>query len=88
MKLIRLSNHANLYCGPRGFTAEEVELAIRSAPWTPAKDGRLECSLDLPYDKLWNGRRYALKRVRPIFVEEAGAIVVVTVLTYYLRRPQ
>jgi hypothetical protein len=88
MKPIRLSNHARRYCELRGFTAEEVERAIRGAPWTPAKGGRLECHLDLPYDKFWNGRRYAIKRVRPLFVEEADAIVVMTVLTYYLRRPQ
>jgi hypothetical protein len=87
MKPIRLSNHAKIYFAERGFTAEEVEQAIRSAPWTEAEGGRLECSLDLPYDRLWNGRRYAIKRVRPIFVEEADEIVVVTVLTYYIRRP-
>jgi ABC-type glucose/galactose transport system permease subunit len=34
-----------------------------------------------------NGEVYATKQVRPIFVEEAGEIVVVTVYTYYFDRP-
>jgi hypothetical protein len=32
---------------------------------------------------MWNGRVSATKQVRPIFVEEAEAIVVVTVYVYY-----
>jgi hypothetical protein len=35
------------------------------------------------YDKEWNGKFYATKHVRPVFVEEATEIVVVTVYTYY-----
>jgi hypothetical protein len=35
------------------------------------------------YDKQWNGKFYATKQVRPVFVEEATEIVVVTVYTYY-----
>jgi hypothetical protein len=86
MKPIRLSNHALRYCQTRGFTAEEVEQAIRQAPWTGAREGRLECSLDVPYNRMWNGRRYATKRIRAIFVEGPDAIVVVTVIICYMRR--
>jgi len=43
----------------------------------------LEASLDFPYNGIWNGKYYATKRVRPVFVEERDEIVVVTVYTYY-----
>jgi len=38
---------------------------------------------DFPYGKQWNGVFYGTKQVRPIFVEEAEEIVVVTVYVYY-----
>jgi hypothetical protein len=33
---------------------------------------------------VWNGRRYNAKQVRPVFVVEEEAIVVVTVYAYFL----
>ncbi len=85
MKPIRLSYHAAGYFSSRGFTASEVEAAIRSATWQPASQGtgRLECRKSFPFGQTWNGRRYATKQVRPIFVEKATEIVVVTVYTYF-----
>jgi hypothetical protein len=83
MKPIRLSAHALGYTTLRGFTVAEVEDAIRTGPWGPADSGRWECQKDFPFGQLWNGRFYATKRVRPIFVEEPTEIVVVTVYTYY-----
>lgn len=83
MKPIRLSGHARLQLPFRGATEDEVIGTIRSAPWSPAELGRLECSKDFPFGKEWNKKVYATKRVRPIFVEEATEIVVVTVYTYY-----
>jgi len=71
----------------RGFTAPEVEAAIRTATWQPAELERLECRKNFAYGKEWNSRLYATKQVRPIFVEEASEIVVVTVYTYYFERP-
>ena len=35
------------------------------------------------YRKEWNRKFYATKQVRPVFVEEASELVVVTVYTYY-----
>lgn len=35
------------------------------------------------YAAEWNGKVYATKQVRPIFVDEADVIVVVTVYVYY-----
>ncbi|PYK24897.1 MAG: hypothetical protein DME52_10090 [Verrucomicrobia bacterium] len=67
----------------RGFTVAEIEEAIRTSPWDAAELGRLECRKDFPYGREWNGKIYATKRVRPVFVEEATELVVVTVYTYY-----
>jgi hypothetical protein len=45
--------------------------------------GRLECRKNFAFEREWNGKMFATKQVRPIFVEEANEIVVVTVYTYY-----
>jgi hypothetical protein len=83
MKPVRLSAHALSYSAKRGFTAAEVEDAIQSSQWQPAELMRLECTKSFPFNREWNGRKYATKQVRPIFVDEANEIVVVTVYTYY-----
>jgi hypothetical protein len=83
-KSIRLSAHARLQLGTRGTNEEEIVGAIRTAPWQPAEQGRLECRKNLPYNAAWNGKHYATKQVRPIFVDEPTEIVVVTVYVYYL----
>ena len=43
----------------------------------------MECCKDFLYNQVWNGKQYATKQVRPIFVEEVEEIVVITVYTYY-----
>jgi hypothetical protein len=83
VKPVRLSQHALRYVSKRGFAVEEVEDAIRTSPWNPAELGRLDCRKDFPYNKQWNGKIYPTKQIRPVFVEEAGEIVVITVYTYY-----
>jgi len=80
---IYLSGHARSQLGFRGTTEEEVIEAIRSASWQPAEMGRLECRKDIAFNSIWNKRHYSTKQVRPIFVEEADRIVVVTVYVYY-----
>jgi hypothetical protein len=72
MKSVRLSNHALRYMSKRGFTVAEVEEAIRTSPRGAAELARLECRKDFPYGKEWDGRVYATKQVRPVFVEEAA----------------
>lgn len=67
----------------RGFTIPEVEEAIRTVAWQPTELGRLDCRKDFPYGREWNGKVYVIKQVRPVFVDESGEIVVVTVYTYY-----
>jgi hypothetical protein len=71
------------YASKRGFTVAEVEEAIQSERWKPAELGRVECRKTFPFGREWNKRIYANKEVRPIFVEEANEIVVVTVYTHY-----
>jgi hypothetical protein len=83
MKPIRLSSHARGYINQRGFTVAEAEDAIHTSPWQPAELGRLDCRKDFPFGREWNGKVYATKQVRPVFVEESTEIVVVTVYTYY-----
>jgi hypothetical protein len=83
MKPIRLTTHATGYLVRRGFSVEEVEEAIRTAAWKPADLGRLECEMEFVFNREWNGRRYAQKLIRPIFVEELREIVVVTVYVLY-----
>ena len=82
-KSIRLSEHAKEQLFYRGATEEEVLAAIRTCPWFEAERGKLECRKDFSYLKEWNGKKYATKQVRPIFVEEADEIVVITIYTYY-----
>ena len=72
VKPIHLSDHALRYMSKRGFTIAEVEEAIRTVPWQRTDLGRLDCRKDFPYGKEWNGKTYATKQVRPVFVEEAG----------------
>lgn len=83
MKPIRLSAHALEYTERRGFTPEEVKDTIRHSTWEPAELGRLQCRKNFPFGGEWNGRPYATKQIRPVFVEEPGEILVVTVYTYY-----
>ena len=83
MKPIRFSKHALGYTAKRGFDVAEVEEAIRTCPWGAAELGRLDCRKDFAYGREWNGKVYAIKQVRPVFVDEAGEIVVITVYTYY-----
>ena|SRR6516225_11589499 len=83
VKAIRLSAHAREQAEFRGALEHETANAITSESWQAAANGRFECAMDFPFGSVWNGRGYQTKRVRPIFVEEATQIVVVTVYVYY-----
>lgn len=80
---IRLSGHAREQMAHRGASEREVREAIREGIRGDAEGGRRDSRKDYKFDAKWNGRRYATKQVRPVFVEEAGEIVVVTVYVYY-----
>lgn len=82
-KAVRLTKHAEGYSRTRGFLFEEVRAAIRQGEWRPTEQGRWETEIESVYNSDWNGRRFKTKKVRPIFVEEPGEIVVITVYVYY-----
>lgn len=83
MKPIIFSVHARDQAALRGVTTDEIIEAIRTARWSPAKQGRLECRKDFPHVLTWRGKTYTTKQVRPVFVDEHDAIIVVTVYTYF-----
>jgi len=83
MKPIRLSGHARERLAARGATLEELTETIRTAPWGPAESGPFQCRKEFAHGREWNGKVYATKQVRPIFVEEANQILVVTIYVYY-----
>lgn len=83
LKPILLSGHARDQLRYRGAAEEEVIETIQTSRWEDAERGRLEAEKDFAFDAVWNNRRYAKKRVRPIFVEEEERVVVVTVYVYY-----
>lgn len=80
---INLSGHARQQMQFRGASEQEVAEAIRSGGWQPAGRGRFECRKEFPFNSIWNKKVYATKQVRPVFVEEANEIVVITVYVYY-----
>lgn len=82
-KRVRLSKHALEQCGERGTNEQEIITAISSSPWLPARGNKLECKYAFQHNATWSNGYYAIKEVRPIFVEEQDEIVVVTVYTYY-----
>ena len=52
---IRLTLHALSYTERRGFTADEIEIAIKTGKWERSEKERLQCSVNFPYEKDWNG---------------------------------
>jgi len=78
-----LSAHAVNYMNRRGFTIAQVEEAVRTCPWGKAELGRLEVRKEFLFNGEWNGEWYAVRQVRPVFVDEPNEIVVITVYTYY-----
>lgn len=68
----------------RGANEAEIFEVIRTTPWQPADQAkRLECRQNFEYNEVWNGKFYTTKQIRPIFVDEADEIVVVTVYVYF-----
>jgi hypothetical protein len=83
MKPLYFSRHAREQMRDRGATASEVEEAIQSGERAEASRGRTAFRKNFPYQGEWKGKRYAIKQVRPIVVEEPERLVVVTVYVYY-----
>ena len=82
-KPVHLSGHALSQLTRRGASEDEVTETINTSAWQPAELGRLECCKNFAFGREWNGKFFQTKQVRPIFVEEANEIVVVTVYSSY-----
>lgn len=80
---VRLSAHAEAQLPYRGTTLEEVTQAVNQSSWFGAGRGRLDCRKDFEFNGEWNGKRYAWKQVRPVFIEDFGGVAVITVYTYF-----
>jgi hypothetical protein len=83
MKRIRLTEHARLQCAERGATEAEVLQAVREGIQEPAKQDRISCRFNFPFNRTWQGNWYAVKQVAPVIKEESEEIVVITVYTFY-----
>ncbi len=81
-KKIEFTSHALYNIRRRGTNKKEVIAAIRNASWQKTRKDRLQCEMELEYNRVWEGKHYRYKKVRPIFVEEE-TIVVITTYTYY-----
>ena len=82
-KRIEFSHHARNKMLDRGASESEVETAIRTGNSEPATKGRLMFRKNFAFNRFWRGKRYAVKQVVPIVVEEADRLVVVSVFVYY-----
>jgi hypothetical protein len=83
MKPIRLTKHARLQCYERGATEKEVLQAAEKGIREPAKQGRILCRYNFPFDRAWQNKNYAIKQVAPVIQEEPDEIVVITVFTFF-----
>jgi hypothetical protein len=83
MKPIRFTKHALSQCIELGKNELEVTEAILNGNQKQAKQGRLEYRYDFQFNREWQGRSYAIKRVSPIIAESETEIVVITVYTFY-----
>ena len=83
MKPILFSQHVLDQMPDRGATRGEIEATIRTGELAPAKSKRLSYRKNFPFNKEWKGKKYAIKQVMPIIMEESDRIIVVTVYVFY-----
>jgi len=86
VKPVVLSRHARDRLAERGTTEQEVIQAIRDQPWIAVDEGRFEVTKWYPFGREHRGQFYAGKDVRPIFVDEADRVVVVTLYASFNQR--
>jgi hypothetical protein len=83
MKPLRFSKHAQEQCVERGTTEAEVREAILRGAREPAKLGRELCRYNLVYNRMWQGKFYAIKQIAPVIKEGEREIIVITVYAFY-----
>lgn len=77
------SHHSLDQMPDRGATCDEVEAAIRTGEPTPAKGRRISFRKNFTFNSEWKGRKYGIKQVMPVVIEESDRIIVVTVYVLY-----
>lgn len=80
---IYFTGHSISSLRKRGSDQDEVIQVIRESEWREAKLGRLEAEKEFAFNAMWNGSRYQLKKVTPVFLIEEQMIIVVTVYCFY-----
>ncbi|HEY7269653.1 MAG TPA: hypothetical protein VH951_07485 [Dehalococcoidia bacterium] len=80
---VHFSAHAEAIFASRGTDADEITEVINQSSWVSAGRGRLDCRKDFDFDGDWNGKHFDWKQVRPVFIEDAGGVTVLTVYTYF-----
>ena len=85
-KPIVFSVHASQRLKNRGTTEQDV--CIRQGKREPAQRGLWMYRLNLEFQRLWDGRYYAIQQVAPIVAEEPDRFVVITVYTFYFQEGQ
>ena len=80
---IKFSNHALRQIQERGAVRSEVVKAISNGEKVPAKKGRFCYRYNFQYSGSWMGKRYRIKQVMPVVVEEEAMFVVITVYVFY-----
>ncbi|TET28297.1 DUF4258 domain-containing protein [Candidatus Aerophobetes bacterium] len=82
-KPIEISQHAREQMIERGVKEEEVLTAIRQGEAELTRSRRVMYRKNFQFNGVWRGKRYAVKQVVPIVIEESEKLVVVTVYTFY-----
>jgi len=82
-KPIEISQHAREQMIERGAKEEEVFTAIRQGEAELTRLGRIMYRKSFQFNGMWRGKRYTIKQVVPVTVEETEKLVVVTVYTFY-----
>ena len=80
---VRVSRHTLLRALKRGVSLTEIEDTLASGKPVPAAFGRLAREKVFPLNALWQGRFYAEKKVKVVYVIEQRTAWTVTVISYY-----
>ena len=88
MKPVVFTRHARQRLAERRTTEYEVIQAICSAPWVRTELRRFAATKWYPFGEEQEGVFYVGKDVRPVFVDEAERVVVVTLYVYFNQRSE
>ena len=75
--------HAKERAEERGATLEEVLDVLRTGKTSSAKKGKYQKEKVFKFEQKWMGKFYKEKKVRIVYTEEEGNIVIITVYVFY-----